>query len=63
MLKRTVFMLVAALLILGVVGVGAQAEVLRIGLLTDQSGALAIYGFELEQGFKLGLLYAAGVEP
>lgn len=41
--------------------VSAQ-EPLKIGLLTDLSGALRIYGTELEQGFKLGLLYAAGVD-
>ncbi|HRE48727.1 MAG TPA: substrate-binding domain-containing protein [Aggregatilineales bacterium] len=41
----------------------AQAQdPLKIGLLVDQSGALTIYGYELEQGFKLGLLYAAGVK-
>lgn len=36
---------------------------LKIGLMVDQSGALAIYGFELEYGFKLGLLYQAGIDP
>jgi branched-chain amino acid transport system substrate-binding protein len=36
---------------------------LTIGLLTDQSGPLTIYGIELENGFKLGLLYAAGIDP
>jgi branched-chain amino acid transport system substrate-binding protein len=40
-----------------------DGEPLVIGLLTDQSGALTIYGYELEYGFKLGLLYAAGVDP
>jgi branched-chain amino acid transport system substrate-binding protein len=40
-----------------------EGEPLKIGLLVDQSGALTIYGFELEHGFKLGLLYAAGVNP
>ncbi len=33
---------------------------LKIGLLTDQTGALAIYGPMLEQGFALGLDYATG---
>ena len=33
---------------------------LKIGLLTDQSGALAIYGPMLENGFALGLEYATG---
>lgn len=33
---------------------------LKIGLLTDQSGALAIYGPMQERGFRLGLEYATG---
>src|SRR5512136_973786 len=33
---------------------------LKIGLLTDQTGALAIYGPMLEKGFALGLDYATG---
>jgi len=40
----------------------AQDDALKIGLLTDLSGALNIYGTELEQGFKLGLVYAAGLD-
>lgn len=37
----------------------SQEEVpLRIGLLTDTSGALSIYGVELVNGFELGLDYA-----
>jgi branched-chain amino acid transport system substrate-binding protein len=39
------------------------ADPLKIGLMTDQSGALKIYGTELDQGFRLGLLYAAGIDP
>ncbi|MBI5300554.1 MAG: ABC transporter substrate-binding protein [Chloroflexi bacterium] len=35
-----------------------EAKPLKIGLLTDQSGALAIYGPLLENGFALGLEYA-----
>jgi branched-chain amino acid transport system substrate-binding protein len=31
--------------------------------MVDQSGALTIYGYEEEYGFKLGLLYAAGINP
>ncbi len=31
---------------------------LKVGVLTDHSGALAIYGFEQTQGFELGLEYA-----
>ncbi len=36
---------------------------LVIGLMVDQSGPLADYGHQEENGFKLGLLYAAGVDP
>jgi branched-chain amino acid transport system substrate-binding protein len=36
----------------------AQGEPLKIGVLTDQSSALQAYGFELSQGFALGLDYA-----
>ncbi|NJL56041.1 hypothetical protein HC928_13290, partial [bacterium] len=38
-------------------------EPIRVGLLVDQSGWLTIYGIEQELGFKLGLLYAAGIDP
>ncbi|MBI5928794.1 MAG: substrate-binding domain-containing protein [Chloroflexi bacterium] len=37
-----------------------QDDVLKIGVLTDHSGALQIYGFEQTQGFHLGLEYATG---
>ncbi len=37
-----------------------QEDVLKIGVLTDHSGALQIYGFEQTQGFMLGLEYATG---
>lgn len=43
--------------------VAQDDQPLVIGLMTDQSGALTIYGIEEENGFKLGLLYAAGVDP
>jgi branched-chain amino acid transport system substrate-binding protein len=36
----------------------AQDTTLKIGLLTDQTSALQAYGFELSQGFELGLDYA-----
>ena len=36
----------------------ASGKPLKIGLLTDNSGTLAIYGPMLENGFKLGLEYA-----
>ena len=38
----------------------ASGTPLKIGLLTDQTGALAIYGPMLENGFALGLEYATG---
>ncbi len=62
MRKSMVLILVMLLVMVG--SVAAQdGEPLVIGLLTDESGPLTIYGFELEYGFKLGLLYAAGVNP
>ena len=35
-----------------------DGETLKIGLLTDLSGALQLYGAELQNGFTLGLDYA-----
>jgi branched-chain amino acid transport system substrate-binding protein len=63
--KILLLLVVGALaLVLAVSAVSAQeGEPLRIGLLTDQSGPLTIYGYELEYGFRLGLLYATGVNP
>lgn len=59
--KMFIFVFVLALM---VGAVSAQdSEPLRIGLLTDQSGSLTIYGYEQEYGFKLGLLYEAGIDP
>ena len=37
-----------------------DGEPLKIGLLTDLTGALQIYGVELNNGFMLGLEYATG---
>ncbi|PJF22709.1 MAG: hypothetical protein CUN56_04640 [Phototrophicales bacterium] len=39
-----------------------EANPLRIGLMVDQSGALTVYGYELEYGFKLGLVYQSGLD-
>lgn len=62
MLRKVLLILALSLaMIVGVVS--AQDEPLRIGLLTDESGALSIYGYELDYGFHLGLLYAAGIDP
>jgi branched-chain amino acid transport system substrate-binding protein len=64
-MRQKVFLLFALVLMILSVGMAAaqDGEPLKIGLLVDQSGPLTIYGFELEHGFKLGLLYAAGVNP
>ncbi|HYO88515.1 MAG TPA: ABC transporter substrate-binding protein, partial [Candidatus Limnocylindrales bacterium] len=63
--QKLVLLVVVVLSVLAIsMGVAAQdAEPLKIGLLTDLSGPLTIYGIELENGFKLGLLYAAGIDP
>lgn len=62
MIRKGLFILIMALaMIFGVTS--AQEEPLKIGLLTDESGALSIYGYELDYGFHLGLLYAAGIDP
>ncbi len=58
-----VLAVMALLLLVGSVVTAQEGEPLVIGLLTDQSGPLTIYGYELEYGFKLGLLYATGVNP
>jgi len=64
MRRNILFLLMAALMLVPLGAATAQeGEPLVIGLLTDQSGALTIYGYELEYGFKLGLLYAAGIDP
>ncbi len=62
--KVTLLLVLAAMTIVGLGVAQAQdAAPLKIGLLTDKSGPLTIYGYELEYGFKLGLLYAVGIEP
>lgn len=54
-----------ALLVLALAGlaVAQDDEPIRIGVLVDQSGPLTLYGYELEYGFTLGLLYEAGIDP
>lgn len=63
--QKLVLLVVVVLTVLAMTlgGVAAQDGPLKIGLLTDLSGPLTIYGVELENGFKLGLLYAAGIDP
>ncbi len=63
MMKKMVLLALVVILVMGAGLAGAQDDTLKIGLLTDESGPLTIYGFELEYGFKLGLLYAAGIDP
>ena len=62
--QKLVLLAIVVLSLLLAIGVSAQdSEPLKIGLLTDQSGPLTIYGIEQENGFLLGLLYAAGIDP
>jgi branched-chain amino acid transport system substrate-binding protein len=63
-MRKSVLVVVMVALLLMVGSVAAQDdEPLVIGLMVDQSGALTIYGFEEEYGFKLGLLHATGINP
>ncbi len=64
MLKKRIFMLFLSVILVMAGAASAQDDApLKIGLLVDQSGALTLYGYELEYGFKLGLLYQAGIDP
>lgn len=63
MVRKSLVIVVVLLAMLTGMVVSAQDEPLKIGLLTDESGALSIYGYELDYGFHLGLLYAAGIDP
>lgn len=66
MLKRPfLLIMIAALLLVPLAGsaLAQDEEPIRIGIVTDLSGALAIYGIENSNGFQLGLLYAAGIDP
>jgi branched-chain amino acid transport system substrate-binding protein len=61
---RLKLVLLFALVAMLTLGAAAQDDApLKIGVLSDQSGPLALYGGELEMGLKLGLLYAAGIDP
>lgn len=63
MIRKSLFILVIAIAMLTSSIASAQDEPLRIGLLTDETTAFSIYGYELDYGFHLGLLYAAGIDP
>jgi branched-chain amino acid transport system substrate-binding protein len=67
MLKRGTFAILMALIMVAALAapvttnsttVAQEGEPLRIGVLTDHSGPLSIYGFEQTQGLMLGLEYA-----
>lgn len=62
-MRKVLLTLVLVLLALAGSVAAQDGEPLVVGLLVDQSGPLTIYGVELENGFKLGLLYAAGIDP
>lgn len=56
---RLVLLVLVLSLGMAVSGTAAQEDnTLRIGVLTDHSAVLALYGFELTQGFELGMEYA-----
>ncbi len=68
MKKFVLLMMVCVLALSGAVVAADSAQQddedpIRIGLLTDLTGALRIYGYELQYGFELGLMYAAGIDP
>jgi branched-chain amino acid transport system substrate-binding protein len=44
-------------------GMASCTEPVKIGLITDATGALAIYGAHILRGFPLGLEYASGAAP
>ena len=63
-MRFKLFVLAALALMIALAPAAAQEVTpLKIGILTDQSGALTLYGNELVNGFELGLLYAAGIDP
>lgn len=55
---RLLLVLTMILTFVTALNVTKAQEPLKIGVLTDQSGALQVYGFEQTQGFELGLEYA-----
>src|SRR5687767_1195865 len=62
MFRKLGFVLILMLCVSGL-ALAQDADPLKIGLLTDHSGPLAIYGTELDNGFKLGLVYSVGLNP
>jgi ABC-type branched-subunit amino acid transport system substrate-binding protein len=61
MMRKASFVMLVVALSLGLIAAPAAAqggEPLKIGVLTDHTGALALYGYELTQGFQLGMEFA-----
>ena len=63
MFRKFVAVVLAVLLLTVGIVAAQDGEPLKIGLLTDESGVLSYYGYELDYGFHLGLLYQAGIDP
>src|SRR5690349_3575271 len=61
MKRKLILALAFFLMLVPLFSIQAQ-EPLRIGVVTDLSGSLAIYGNEQVNGLKLGLIYAAGLD-
>ncbi len=57
---RVLLVVVMILTLVTALNVSKAQEPLKIGVLTDQSGPLQVYGFEQTNGFELGLEYATG---
>ena len=57
--RLLILVLVLGLVVAALPAAAQGDDTLRIGLMVDQSGALTLYGFELEYGFRLGLQYAS----
>ncbi|MEO0563350.1 MAG: ABC transporter substrate-binding protein, partial [Chloroflexota bacterium] len=58
MMKKSLIATMIMLLLSVSVAFAQDEEPIRIGLLTDTSGPLTIYGVELQNGFELGIDYA-----
>lgn len=61
--KILILLLILALPVLALNTAAQDDEPIRIGILTDLSGWLSLYGVEQINGFQLGLLYSAGIDP
>jgi len=64
--KLPILLVISALLLslsIGFISAQDDEEPIRIGIVTDLSGWLSIYGVETISGFQLGLLHSAGIDP